>query len=88
MELGQITFADIFLVILGSLGTSWLTMLFLNRKTKTQNTVNDNKSGGNLAGGSIVKNNPNQQGALISEHSNSVKGNVAAGDIAGGDIEK
>lgn len=88
MQLGQITLADIFLVILGSLGTSWLTMLFLNRKTKTKNTVVDNKSGGTLAGGSIVKKDTNQHGSTISEHANIVKGNVAAGDIAGGDIEK
>ncbi len=90
MELGQITFADIFLTAISIFGGGWLIWVFLKRKTDTKNTLKGNTSGGRIAGGSIIKNSGSGKtdGAEMSKHRNVLKNNTAAGDIAGGDIEK
>ena len=86
IQMGQITWSDIFLtfigIIFGGGGAFWLF-----RKMRVgRNILKGNEAAGSIAGGSIIQSPRGEK--TYTENNNVLKGNKAGGDIAGGDIEK
>lgn len=86
MALGEITLADIILTIISIILGGNIIWLFYKKVTNNKNTLKDNQSGGDIAGGNIVK--TKQEKTSHSTNCNTLSNNIATGDIAGGDIEK